>query len=226
MKTTCIIPFYNEGNRIFHVLSTLQDVKTISEIICVDDGSTDGMNSVIRRTFPNVRVVRLNQNQGKARAITEGFAVSHGQNILLFDADLTGINVNQLARAIRIFNAKRNFDMIILRRLDDPWHIIRTDIVISGQRLIRTNDLMHILRTHPKRFEVELAINDYMLTQHKRVGWLPLACRDIYKREKYGFLRGSLREFAMYRDFLFYQNPFWYAWLLASFCRSQVSELN
>jgi glycosyltransferase involved in cell wall biosynthesis len=182
------------------------------------------MSREIRRTFLSVRVIRLNQNQGKACAITEGFAASHGKNILLFDADLTGINVNQLDRAIRTFETGRNFDMIVLRRMDDPWHIIRTDIVISGQRLLRKHDLSYILRTHPKRFEIELAINDYMLTQHKTVYWFPLVCRDIYKREKYGFLTGTLREFSMYRDFLFYRNPVWYAWHLASFCRSKVPE--
>jgi glycosyltransferase involved in cell wall biosynthesis len=223
--TSCIIPFYNEGERILHVLTTLQKCKSISEILCVDDGSTDGNSEKIRRIVPNVRVIQLKQNQGKAFAISEGFRNSHGTNILLFDADLTRINVIQLETAIRFFCTHQTIDMIILRKTPDPWYIIRTDIVISGQRLVRKNDLTQILNTHPNRFTIELAINNYMLTHHKTVGWLPLTCQDLYKREKYGLLQGSVRELAMYKDVLSFRNPLWYAWHLASFCRAQVNEI-
>jgi glycosyltransferase involved in cell wall biosynthesis len=61
------------------------------EIVFVDDGSTDGSYRELVRLHaanPNVRVVRLRRNFGKAAALRAGFEVAHGDVIVTMDADL------------------------------------------------------------------------------------------------------------------------------------------
>jgi glycosyltransferase involved in cell wall biosynthesis len=60
------------------------------EAVLVDDGSTDGSFAALTRLHaraPNVRVVRLRRNFGKAAALAAGFRQSRGDVIVTLDAD-------------------------------------------------------------------------------------------------------------------------------------------
>ncbi len=60
------------------------------EMVIVDDGSTDGTWEEIRRasTSHPVTGIRFGRNQGKAAALSAGFAASSGRLIATMDADL------------------------------------------------------------------------------------------------------------------------------------------
>jgi dolichol-phosphate mannosyltransferase len=61
------------------------------EAVFVDDGSTDGSFAALTRLHsekPNVRVVRLRRNFGKAAALAAGFRQSTGETVVTIDADL------------------------------------------------------------------------------------------------------------------------------------------
>jgi glycosyltransferase involved in cell wall biosynthesis len=61
------------------------------EAVFVDDGSTDGSFAALTRLHaaaPNVRVVRLRRNFGKAAALMAGFDQSQGDTIVTIDGDL------------------------------------------------------------------------------------------------------------------------------------------
>ena len=61
------------------------------EVVFVDDGSTDGSMSVLTRLHdevPNVVVVHLRRNFGKAAALQAGFIEARGDVIVTIDADL------------------------------------------------------------------------------------------------------------------------------------------
>ena len=61
------------------------------EVLCVDDGSTDGTPVLLqrlRREWPQVRVVRLRANAGHQAAISAGLARARGQWVVTLDADL------------------------------------------------------------------------------------------------------------------------------------------
>ncbi|MDB5262195.1 MAG: glycosyl transferase family protein [Adhaeribacter sp.] len=136
-QVSCIIPFYNEGYRVFEVLEVVTQVKSITQVICIDDGSTDNTAQLIQDHWPTVELVRLPQNKGKAAAIRHGLQKAENENILLMDADLQSINKEEVEKAIRAI-ARQNLDMIILRRINAPWFVKFDlgDILLSGERIV------------------------------------------------------------------------------------------
>ena len=140
----CIIPFFNEGKTIAKTLKTITKSTLIEKIICVNDGSKDVDIESLKKQFPSVIFVSSSRNYGKVIAIKKGLAlISHSKYILLLDADLKHLNIKVIDSAIStIFNLK-TLDMLILQRGSDPeiHKFFRTDIVISGQRIITTPHL-------------------------------------------------------------------------------------
>ncbi len=91
-----VIPAYNEVNRIERSLQRIQDYltgrKLAFEVLVVDDGSGDGTAGVvekIRSGFPELKLVRLERNQGKGAAVKAGMLAAEGKFILMSDADLS-----------------------------------------------------------------------------------------------------------------------------------------
>ncbi|HII88315.1 TPA: glycosyltransferase, partial [Candidatus Woesearchaeota archaeon] len=56
MRVSCIIPAYNEESTLGKVLRVVKKVRTIHEIIVVDDGSSDKTYAVAKAE--DVRVIR------------------------------------------------------------------------------------------------------------------------------------------------------------------------
>jgi glucosyltransferase len=91
-----VVPCYNEQEsleifyeEISRVLGTMGDVE--SELLLVDDGSSDGTLEVIRRLRaidPRVRFVSFSRNFGKEAAILAGLRHARGDYVALLDADL------------------------------------------------------------------------------------------------------------------------------------------
>jgi GT2 family glycosyltransferase len=60
-----------------------------TEIIVVENGSTDGSAQYIREAFPNVILVELPQNRGFAGGVNAGILKASGEYIFLFNNDAT-----------------------------------------------------------------------------------------------------------------------------------------
>jgi len=96
MKISLIVPCYNEEVNIQRgVLDkignyTATDVR-FSEVIIVDDGSSDSSKTVIKnkylKTFPKFRLVQ-NSHQGKAFAVLTGIKQAKGDYVIFTDIDL------------------------------------------------------------------------------------------------------------------------------------------
>ncbi|MBV54835.1 MAG: glycosyltransferase, partial [Candidatus Marinimicrobia bacterium] len=94
LKLSVIIPIYNELDSLPELLDELASVLRNSyeyEIICVDDGSSDGSAQFIRdQALQNEHVVSLRflKNYGKSSALNAGFDKASGEYVITMDADL------------------------------------------------------------------------------------------------------------------------------------------
>ncbi|HIE50640.1 MAG TPA: glycosyltransferase family 2 protein, partial [Armatimonadetes bacterium] len=90
MTISVIIPVYNEEATIAEVVQQVARVPFNTEIIVVDDGSTDATPRILR---DGVRaevdcLCTLPRNRGKGAAIREGLRHATGDIVLIQDADL------------------------------------------------------------------------------------------------------------------------------------------
>ncbi|NEN95916.1 MAG: glycosyltransferase family 2 protein [Moorea sp. SIO1F2] len=90
-----VVPIYNEVESLPHLIdaiaSSLTDTQLSYELICVDDGSTDGSTQLLKEQVlsrPNVRGVILRRNYGQTAAMAAGFNYARGRAIVTLDGDL------------------------------------------------------------------------------------------------------------------------------------------
>mgnify|MGYP005749281967 CR=1 FL=1 len=206
MEVTCLIPCYNERERIDLVLHHVLASVHVAQVICVDDGSEDGTADHIAECWPEVELVRLPQNVGKTAAIKYGLNYVEHEVLLLMDADLQDLRQEELDAALDAYQKYSNIDMIILRRINSPWFVkwYRSDVLLSGERILRTTDLRLVVEQELKCYQLEVAINRYMLRYRKAVRWMPWSAKNTYKVDKLGMLDGSVKEFMMYVDIVNY----------------------
>lgn len=83
-----VIPAHNEEKTVGHVIKSVFGVlPQDTEIILVDDGSTDHTPQIARRA--GARVIRLPRNMGKGVALRTGFKAVSGEVVITLDSDGT-----------------------------------------------------------------------------------------------------------------------------------------
>jgi glycosyltransferase involved in cell wall biosynthesis len=221
---TCIVPFYNESLRVLTVIDSLTHVKSLSEIICVDDGSVDSTTSdEIAKKFPNVTLIRLTKNGGKSAAVKEGLSHVKTSHVMLMDADLGHVVPEEIERAVSTIVNNPDVDMIIFRRLSDPWFskMIRGETLTSGERILRVADFENIFKSHPHKYQLEFAINFYMMKNKKNAYWMPYSAENNPKMLKRGWVKGLLQELNMYNDMLKFAGVWIALKSILFFCRKE-----
>jgi len=94
-EISVVLPVYNEEEIIAEVLAEvigqLEKTRSSFEVICVDDGSSDGSGALLDQAAeadPRIVPVHFTRNFGKEAALSAGLEAARGQAVLLMDSDL------------------------------------------------------------------------------------------------------------------------------------------
>jgi glycosyltransferase involved in cell wall biosynthesis len=90
MNISVVIPVYNEQATIREIVRRVNNTDLISEIVIVDDGSTDGTRDILAQMdgHDTVRVILHPENKGKGAAVRTGILSATGEVLIIQDADL------------------------------------------------------------------------------------------------------------------------------------------
>jgi glycosyltransferase involved in cell wall biosynthesis len=95
VELSLVVPIHNERaglDEFFgRVLPVLENLNCSFEIVCIDDGSSDGSLErllALRERVPNLKVLSLSRNFGKDIALSAGFEHVSGAAAVPIDADL------------------------------------------------------------------------------------------------------------------------------------------
>ena len=86
-----LIPVYNERETIDLIVDQVRATPIRKEIICVDDHSTDGTQQILETLLAQGKIDQLfrqPENRGKDAAIHQALSMSHGDIVIVQDADL------------------------------------------------------------------------------------------------------------------------------------------
>jgi len=88
IDVTVIVPALNEEDTIGEVVERLLGLPLRTQIIVVDDGSTDGTSEVLERFRDRIVVLRNPRPAGKGSAIRSALPHAAGRAVIIQDADL------------------------------------------------------------------------------------------------------------------------------------------
>jgi dolichol-phosphate mannosyltransferase len=198
LALSVVIPMYNEEavlpllvQRLRPVLDGLGEAY---EVVAVDDGSADDTAAILhllRRNWPELRLVRLRRNSGHQAALTAGLHRSRGDYVVSLDADLQDPpevipEMLELARARQLdivygVRGDRDSDTIFKRNTAGLYYTIMRKIVGkkmpdgAGDFRLLSRAMVEALRSLPEHTPV------YRLL----VPWLGFPSGEVsYTREK------------------------------------------
>lgn len=151
VKLSVVIPVFNEKNTIATIVERVRAVALPTEIIVVDDGSTDGTREVLASIESSVdRLILLDRNRGKGAALKAGFAAATGDVIVIQDADLEYDPQDFFALLEPI--VKADADLVLGSRMSGAkpqrayyfWHYVGNKIVTHVVRVLYNTTLSDV----------------------------------------------------------------------------------
>lgn len=209
MNLSVIIPIYNEKSSIQEIVRRVQATGLVSEILLVDDGSTDGTRDLLPPLDgqSGVRVILHEKNQGKGGAVRTGIKAAAGEVMLIQDADLEydPRDYPALLRPIEEGLADVVYGSRFLggaRRATMFWHMIAnymltfmTNILYNtiltdmetGYKVFRRK-VVEDMPLHARRFDFEPEFTAKVLKRHYRIFEVPITFnpRDYAEGKKIG----------------------------------------
>lgn len=204
MDVGVVIPGHNEALTVGGVAAACMACPVVSQVVVVDDGSSDGTAEAARQT--GAEVVVLQPNRGKALALHAGIERLRTKLLVMLDADLLGFqphHVTALAEPV----LRGACDMAIGSVGRGSVENRRQSMLnlLSGQRCFPKRLWGMMLAVYPQiltmRFGIELGLNrisDNLRLRRKAVDldgvW------DRYKKDKYGAFLGSVGRWRMWAE--------------------------
>jgi GT2 family glycosyltransferase len=189
IRTTVVLPAYNEGAALPHVLDELEaSLDPSYEIVVVDDGSTDDTAEVAEQH--RCRLIKHSSNRGKGVAIRTGIAEAQGENVVIMDADATYpvpaiaemvdlLDQNDLVRGIRSSEGEsmplvNRFGNWLFNKLLAISHGLEGSDHLSGLYGIRRSAALR-LGTEATGFDIETEIGIKARARGLRVAEVPIS---------------------------------------------------
>jgi glycosyltransferase involved in cell wall biosynthesis len=92
MKTlTVLVPAFNEENTIFESIERLKNISIITEILVLDDGSTDKTKQLVENAALNnnkIKLMHFDTNNGKGAVLNKSREFITSDYVVIHDADL------------------------------------------------------------------------------------------------------------------------------------------
>lgn len=200
MNISVIIPVYNEMQTIAEILNRIQAVGLASEIVIIDDGSSDGTREYIQTlTDPLFKVVLHQVNQGKGAAVVTGIKNASGDVLIIQDADLEydPREYPNLLRPIQEGTADVVFGSRFLGAGRRPilfWNMVANKLLTFMTNILYNNilsdmetgykvfkkDVVKDIPLHSKRFDFEPEFTAKILKRRIRIYEVPI---DFYPRD-------------------------------------------
>src|SRR5215212_684511 len=87
-RVAVVIPNWNGARFLSTCLGSLREQSFKDfDVVVVDDNSTDDSVALVRRNFPEVRVLPLEENKGFSAAVNAGIRASHSEYVALLNND-------------------------------------------------------------------------------------------------------------------------------------------
>ena len=140
-EISVVLPVFNEAQNLGRLLDRLQSLELPdSEVIVVDDGSTDGSGEIAEKR--GVRLVRHPYNIGNGAAIKSGIRAARGRLLVLMDGD----RQHQPEEIPALLVEAHRYDMVVGAR--GKGSLLRFHRTVA-------NLLYNVLASYVTRFKVE-----------------------------------------------------------------------
>ena len=190
-----IMPCFNEEDSIKSALAELDTALKVldcdSEVIVIDDGSTDASRRIIQDSGVATKVIHHRSNRGYGASLKEGIRAAEKDYVLIMDADgqHPAENIGVLLEALE------DYDMVVGARRQQGSHHWRmpgkavvkwiSQILVGmkipdincGFRLIRRTDILKYMHLCSDGFSFSTSSTLAFLSDHMAVKFVPIDIR-------------------------------------------------
>jgi polyisoprenyl-phosphate glycosyltransferase len=226
-EVSVVLPCFNERAHVElevkRIRAALDAAGMRYEVICVDDGSTDGTGEILR-SIGGIRVILLPHNQGSGTARRIGTQQATGRVVVWTDADLTYPN-ERIPELVGLLDD--TYDQVVgarrteagsykLLRVPAKWairklaaYLTATEIpdLNSGLRAFKRSVAQPYLRLLPAGFSCVTTITLAFLSNGHAIRYVPVDYAKRAGRSKFHPLRDAYNYLLQVLRMVMYFNP-------------------